>query len=149
MLGELSIEEIEHVLKDNVIGRIGCTDGVKTYVVPITYAYSDGCILGHTTEGLKIELLRKNPECCFEVDQMNSISNWQSVIAWGTFKELEGEEAENALEKIATKLSPLMTSETTHVTRMGPISHKRISTQINNPIVYQIALKVKTGRYER
>ncbi len=149
MLGELSIEEIEQVLTDNVIGRIGCTDGVKTYVVPVTYVYSDGCVLGHTTEGLKIELLRKNPECCFEVDQMKSISNWKSVIAWGTFKELEGVEADKAMESIVTRLSPLMPSETTHVTRMGPISDKRTSTQFNNPIVYQITLKVKTGRYER
>ncbi len=149
MLGELSIEEIEQVLTDNVIGRIGCTDGVKTYVVPVTYVYLDGSIIGHTTEGLKIELLRKNPECCFEVDQMKSISSWKSVIAWGTFKELEGVEAHKAMENIVTRLSPLMPSETTHVTRMGPISDKRTSTQFNNPIVYQITLKVKTGRYER
>jgi uncharacterized protein len=149
MLGELSIEEIEQVLTDNVIGRIGCTDGVKTYVVPVTYVYLEGSIIGHTTEGLKIELLRKNPECCFEVDQMKSISNWKSVIAWGTFKELEGVEADKAMENIVTRLSPLMPSETTNVTRMGPISDKRTSTQFNNPIVYQITLKVKTGRYER
>lgn len=96
MLGELSVAEIEQVLSDNVIGRVGCsTDGLKTYVVPMTYVYDHGCVLGHTTEGLKIELLRKNPECCFEVDQMKSISNWQSVIAWGTFKELKGVEADN------------------------------------------------------
>jgi len=149
MLGALNAEEIEQVLRDNVLGRVGCTDGLKTYVVPMTYVYDDGCVIGHTAEGLKIEILRKNPECCFEVDQMKSISNWQSVIAWGTFKELKGVEADNALEKITNKLLPLMPSETSLVARMGPISDKRTSTQFNNSIVYQITLKVKTGRYER
>lgn len=149
MLGVLNAEEIEQVLRDNVLGRVGCTDGLKAYVVPMTYVYDDGCVIGHTAEGLKIEILRKNPECCFEVDQMKSISNWQSVIAWGTFKELKGVEADNALEKITNKLLPLMPSETSLVARMGPISDKRTSTQFNNSIVYQITLKVKTGRYER
>lgn len=138
------------MLSDNVIGRVGCsTDGLKTYVVPMTYVYDQGCVFGHTTEGLKIELLRKNPECCFEVDQMKSISNWKSVIAWGTFKELKGVEADNAMEKITTKLLPLLPKEPSRASRMGPISDKRSSTQLNNPIVYQIKLKVKTGRYER
>ena len=87
MLGELSKEEIEEVLKSNVIGRIGCTGNGRIYVVPITYVYDDGYVIGHTKEGMKIEFLRENPECCFEVDEMKGISHWQSVIAWGTFEE--------------------------------------------------------------
>jgi len=149
MLGELSKEEIEVVLGNNVIGRIGCAADRKTYVVPVTYVYVDGYVIGHTTDGMKIEILRNNPECCFEVDEMKTISNWQSVIAWGTFEELEGDEANVAMEKLVSKLSPMMPSETSHASRMGPISSSRTSTQTNNPIVYQIYLKEKTGRYER
>jgi len=149
MLGELSKVEIEAVLSNSVIGRIGCLAGQKAYVVPVTYAYVDGYVIGHTTEGMKIEILRKNPECCFEVDEMNTISNWQSVIAWGTFEELKGDEATRAMEKLVSKLSPMMPSETSHASRMGPTSSSRTSTQTSNRIVYQIRLKEKTGRYER
>ena len=39
MLGTLSSEQIEQVLRSEVIGRIGCHASGKTYVVPITYAY--------------------------------------------------------------------------------------------------------------
>ncbi|MBK8290401.1 MAG: pyridoxamine 5'-phosphate oxidase family protein [Flammeovirgaceae bacterium] len=149
MLGELSKEEIEEVLKSNVIGRIGCTGNGRIYVVPITYVYDDGYVIGHTKEGMKIEFLRENPECCFEVDEMKGISHWQSVIAWGTFEELEGEEADQAMEKLVAKLLPLVPSETSHAARMGPTSSRRTSTQGNNPIVYRILLKEKSGRYER
>mgnify|MGYP003476912176 FL=1 len=100
MLGELSNDEIENLLTSNVIGRIGCYANQKMFVVPITYIYDDGCVIGHTIEGLKISILRQNPECCFEVDAMENIANWQSVIAWGTFEELKGEAAEKAQEKL-------------------------------------------------
>ena len=38
--------------------------------------------------GMKIEIMRKNPNVCFEVDEMKSFTNWKSVIAWGEYQEL-------------------------------------------------------------
>ncbi len=149
MLGELSQDEIDVILNTNVIGRIGCCAKEKVYVVPITYVYDGEFIIGHTQEGVKITVLRENPECCFEVDMMESISNWKSVMAWGTFEELKGEEAEKALDKLLTKLEPLMASETSHPQRMGQNPASRTRTQGTNPIIYRIRLKEKTGRFER
>lgn len=149
MLGQLSPEEIEAVLTRNVIGRIGTAAEGKVYVVPVTYVYQNGYVLGHTSEGMKIEFLRNNPECCFEVDEMKSISNWQSVIAWGTFEELQGEIANQVMDTLVAKLAPLVPSETSHATRMGPMPSHRSSTQQGNAIVYRILLREKSGRYER
>jgi nitroimidazol reductase NimA-like FMN-containing flavoprotein (pyridoxamine 5'-phosphate oxidase superfamily) len=149
MLGHLDAEEIETLLNTNVIGRIGCAANSKVYVVPITYVYDAGCILGHTVEGMKIDVLRKNPACCFQVDEIVSISNWKSVIAWGTFQELIGVESDQASEKLVARLAPFMDDEASQVGRMGPISTKRISTQKGSPIIYRIQLTEKTGRYEK
>lgn len=149
MLGQLNREEIEAVLSRNVIGRIGTVSEGKVYVVPITYVYDNGYVIGHTAEGMKIDFLRMNPECCFEVDEMTSISKWQSVIAWGVFEELAGDAATKALDALSEKLMPLVPSETSHGMRMGPMSTHRTSTQFGNAIVYRIFLKEKTGRYER
>lgn len=149
MLGELSTTEIEELLTSNVIGRIGCYANKKMFVVPITYIYDGQHVIGHTIEGLKIKILRENPECCFEVDVMENISNWRSVIAWGTFEELKGTEAEQAQEKLVQTLGPLMPSETSQPERMGPASNKRTLTQGKNPVIYRIRLKEKSGRYEK
>ncbi|MDC1504172.1 pyridoxamine 5'-phosphate oxidase family protein [Winogradskyella sp.] len=86
MLGNLNSRQIEHVLQSLIIGRIGCHADNKTYVVPVTYAYDGTYVYGHTKEGLKIEMMRKNPSVCFEVDVMENMSNWRSVIAWGNLK---------------------------------------------------------------
>lgn len=149
MLGELSSDEVEQVLKSNVIGRIGCAGDNRVYVVPVTYVYENNSVIGHTDEGLKIKLLRENPNCCFEVDEVTNISTWQSVIGWGRFEELTGEEADQALKTIIKKLGPLMPNERDYAARMGPTSSSRTSTQGPNPIVYRIKFTEKTGRYER
>jgi nitroimidazol reductase NimA-like FMN-containing flavoprotein (pyridoxamine 5'-phosphate oxidase superfamily) len=37
MIGKLTDEQIEKVLTENILGRIGCKDCTKFYVVPINY----------------------------------------------------------------------------------------------------------------
>ena len=39
-------------------------------------------------EGKKIEMMRKNPEVCFQVDAIADLLNWESVICWGKFEEI-------------------------------------------------------------
>jgi nitroimidazol reductase NimA-like FMN-containing flavoprotein (pyridoxamine 5'-phosphate oxidase superfamily) len=148
MLGELTKDEIEKILTTHVVGRIGCYARRRVYVVPVAYCYDGKDIIGHTVEGMKMDFLRQNPECCFEVDVLKNLNNWKCVIAWGTFEELQGEVAAEAMQKLFDKLTPLIDSETSHPPRMGPSSPMRSSTFTKNPIVYRIKLKEKTGRYE-
>lgn len=149
MLGELTKDQIEDILKSNVIGRVGCTSPDRMYIVPVTYHYDGEFVIGHTIEGMKINLLRQHPECCFQVDTIKDLKNWRSVIAWGTFEELTGDEAKSALEKLVNRITPLTPGETSHPPRMGPDSSTRMSTFTQNPIIYRIRLKEKTGRYEQ
>jgi hypothetical protein len=67
MLGDLNSKHIEQVLHSLIIGRIGCHADNRTYVVPVTYAYDGTYIYEHTTAGLKIDMMRKNPMGCFDV----------------------------------------------------------------------------------
>lgn len=88
MIGKLTESQIEELLGKQLIGRIGCHANDTTYVVPISYAYKDDNIYALTHEGMKVDLMRKNPQVCFEVDNTLDTSNWQSVITWGTFEEI-------------------------------------------------------------
>ena len=104
MLGTLTSEQIEQVLRTEVIGRIGCHLEGRTYVVPITYAYLDGAVYAHSAEGLKLQMMRMNPAVCFEVDHMDDMANWRSVIATGRFEELHGEAAKLGLQVLLARL---------------------------------------------
>jgi len=80
MIGRLSDIDIETILHNNTVGRLGCTDGNTVYVVPMNYVYNGKYILAHSTEGKKINYMRSHPEVCFEVDEVEDIMNWRSVI---------------------------------------------------------------------
>ncbi len=150
MLGELSPREIEELLQSEVIARLGCHLDGRTYVVPITYAYADGGLLWHSTQGLKLEMLRKNPKVCVQVDHVDNLASWRSVIAWGEFEELKGAAAEHAMAQLRSRFVALTLSET----RVMPSKLRSSEARERGaaaPLapVYRIRLTEKTGRFER
>jgi len=148
MLGELNNEQIDHVLQSQYIGRLGCTAGNEMYVMPVTYAYDGEYIYSNSKVGTKVEIMRKNPTVCFQVDVIDNMANWRSVIIWGDYEEIESEsERKRALNILATKLEPMTTSETLEPRRqtMSPlIVEKELRT-----VAYRIHVRSKTGRYEK
>ena len=148
MLGELNEEQIVHVLTTNVIGRIGCYADEKIYIVPVAYLYEDDCLLGHTIRGMKTRMLEKNPKCCFEVDVMQNMSNWQSVILWGRYEELEGDEAKSAMQILISKLMPVMTGQSNKPAQEVESLHKLEALHLK-ATVYRIKIEEKTGRFEK
>ncbi|MCE9579081.1 MAG: pyridoxamine 5'-phosphate oxidase family protein [Deltaproteobacteria bacterium] len=120
MLGELSAEQIEDVLRTGMVGRIGLHADGRTYVVPVTYVYDGAAVIGHTGVGLKVRMARANPAVCFEVDAFENMANWRSVIAWGRFEELHGAEAGLAMKRLVDRFLPLMTSESAQPLEASP-----------------------------
>ncbi|MBL7857045.1 MAG: pyridoxamine 5'-phosphate oxidase family protein [Cyclobacteriaceae bacterium] len=148
MLGSLNKYQIDNLLRSEVVGRIGCSADGMTYVVPVTYVYDGTAICAHTKEGLKIDLMRKNPTVCFEVDRIKDLANWQSVIAQGTFEELKGKEADEALQSLVNRLHPMTGSETS-IPRHGlERPHSPIDPAIIL-VVFRIKINEATGRYEK
>lgn len=96
---ELTPDEIEEFLGEQLVGRIGCHADGLTYVVPVIYAYADESLHVFTVEGQKVEMMRRNPSVCFEVDEYDADGrgSWRSVIVQGRYEELEGAEAERVL----------------------------------------------------
>src|SRR5437016_957226 len=115
MIGDLSENRIEQVLRTEAVGRIGSHAGERTYVVPISYVYHEGSVYGNSGPGMKIEMMRANPLVCFEVEHIDDLANWQSVILWGTYEELEDEEAEKAMNLLVGRLTPLISEKGGHL----------------------------------
>lgn len=149
MLGDLSTDQIELVLRSEVIGRIGCCVDGEVYVVPVTYVFHKGSIYAHSQEGKKIEMMRKNPRVCFEIDVMENMANWRSVIVWGEYEELTSDKDRNTAMKIITdRLLPMVTSET--VRKSHGFSHPpEVVEKGSRAIVYRIVIRSQTGRYEK
>lgn len=150
MLGELNATMLEDLLKTQLLGRIGCHADGLTYVVPVHYVYEDPYIYAHSGGGLKVALMRKNPEVCFEVDQVADFFNWQSAVCWGTFEELTGvEETQQAMQKLIDRIEPYLSkAEDAHPSHGIADMASEIGTT-KELVLYRIKLTKKTGRFEQ
>ena len=142
MLGELNKKEITDLLESQLIGRLGCHAQGETYIVPVNYVYRNEYIYAHSGNGKKIEMMRKNPNICFQVDQIIDIFTWRSVILWGTYEELSGEERQQAMQGLIYRVMPLTTKPTHEA------SHAISAEYMDNLIVYKIKITFGSGRFE-
>jgi hypothetical protein len=150
MLGELNHTEIEQLLNNQHLGKLGVTDGNMVYIVPVNYVYDGKYIIGHSTEGMKIRLMRQKPDVCFLVENIQEMNQWETVIAWGRFEEItDEEEKQQAMELLWKKMLKLKVGDTAmppHASAERPRERQAGYTSV---VIWRIALNKKTGRFER
>jgi uncharacterized protein len=99
--------EIESIVCEAPVCRIGLCDRDQPYVVPVCFGYREGCLFFHSAhEGRKIDMLRKNPLVCFEVDVPGGLTGtgplcdrgiqYRSVIGFGVAEFLVDPEEKRA-----------------------------------------------------
>jgi nitroimidazol reductase NimA-like FMN-containing flavoprotein (pyridoxamine 5'-phosphate oxidase superfamily) len=110
-------ELIEAILRRATVCRIATCSGGLPYIVPMSFGYESGCLYLHSApEGKKIDILRRNPRVCFEVDVDQELVKsglpcqwgfkYRSVIGFGRAVFLEEpEEKERALNLIVKRYS--------------------------------------------
>jgi nitroimidazol reductase NimA-like FMN-containing flavoprotein (pyridoxamine 5'-phosphate oxidase superfamily) len=108
---------IEAVIRKSLVCRLGLSEGDTPYVVPVCFGYQDGTIYVHgSLKGKKVDMLRKNPNVCFEFDinakivEAESACDWsinyQSVIGFGKASLVtDPDEKRKALEVIMRQYS--------------------------------------------
>lgn len=148
MTGALVNAQIDQILQTERLGRIGCYSNGKVYVVPTTFAFDGKYIYGHSREGLKVEMMRRNPNVCFEVDVMEDMGNWKSVIVQGVYQELMGPAGKEALELFMERLE-LNTARDKSVYSHGIVQFHHDQQSVLKTVVYRILILEKTGRYEK
>jgi len=87
-INEMTAEECGTLLERACVGRLGCSFENQPYVVPIYFAYDSDYLYVFSTVGQKIKYMRCNPKVCVQADEMQSESEWMSVIVNGDYEEL-------------------------------------------------------------
>ena len=92
---EISDESaIKSIIERAKVCRLGMVDGKRPYIVPLCFGYRDNALYFHGASiGKKIDIIRKNPNVCFEFDlitepmESENACDWsmryQSVIGFG------------------------------------------------------------------
>jgi uncharacterized protein len=74
---------VEDILRRATVCRLAMCDGYVPYVVPLCYGYKDWTLYIHCArEGRKLDILRQNPNVCFEVEVDCEVKKGQSACKW-------------------------------------------------------------------
>lgn len=94
---DLHEDDVRSILSRNNVGRVAFVHGGEVEIRPLHYVHRKGRIYGRT--GPSATLLDAEPvasRVAFEVDEIESVFQWKSVIVKGTMRPLipEGDDAE-------------------------------------------------------
>jgi nitroimidazol reductase NimA-like FMN-containing flavoprotein (pyridoxamine 5'-phosphate oxidase superfamily) len=112
----------------------------------VSYVFSGTHIYALSGEGMKLRMMRENPRVCFEVEQVKRWYDWRTAIVWGTFEELDGQEAERAYRLIHAHLTPLIEFESR--SRAGDVSPPGVAA-VKQFVLYRIHVEERSGRFEK
>ena len=140
MISELSRAEIDELLREQVVGRIGCHTGGLTYVVPVIYACDGDGLYVASIEGKKARMMRENPSVCFEVDEYDGAGSWRSAIVQGVYEELDGTDAQAALALLADRFG--------RANEEG-LPRRRHGAEGTRTVCFRIRIREVTGRAVR
>lgn len=103
------LKEIEKFLRESNVCRLAMVDGDKPYMVPLNFGYQDGCLFFHSAkEGRKIDVIQKNPNVCFEVDQLIKLKKAKAACDWGAeYKSVIGSGRAQLLDNLDEKIAAL------------------------------------------
>jgi nitroimidazol reductase NimA-like FMN-containing flavoprotein (pyridoxamine 5'-phosphate oxidase superfamily) len=135
MIGLMTDDEVEAMIRRHRIGRIACAVNDRPYVVPITYAYDGDCVYAYSGLGRKIDVMREQPLVCFEVDEVDGDASWRCVIAEGVYEELVDEGARRAA-----------------LARLSSGDAQVVPRSLNGAgrlVVFRLRLTERSGRFER
>ena len=72
------------LLRRNAVGRIAFSFRDRVDITPIHYVHSGGWLFARTSHGAKMTIMRHSPWVAFEVDEVDTLFDWRSVVVHGT-----------------------------------------------------------------
>jgi len=138
----LEKSEVLKIIERGSLGHLGCFSDKDVYVVPITYAFENPYIYSHSKDGKKISMMRGNPYACIEIEEIKSMFDWRSAIAWGVYEELHNDEAVTAMRLLIKKI--------TQKIKDGSASDLELDFEamFEDAVIYRIRIDKLSGRYE-
>lgn len=103
----LSEAAVNALLARSRLGRMAYVDGRLVDIRPLAYVRDGGWIFGRMALGTKVEALLHHPWVAFQVDEIRSPWDWESVVIRGPVHFLDEEAGEEARRLRARALAAL------------------------------------------
>ncbi|TXD48660.1 pyridoxamine 5'-phosphate oxidase family protein [Polaribacter sp. IC073] len=147
MIKALSTAEKKNILNTNYIGDLGYIFKNEPIITPITYYYNEqqNSITCHLSNSQEINALRKKKKVSLCVSNINSISDWKSVLVQGTYHEHSGSGAKSMLHQFSLGVKNILkNSEQRYLDFINQFSNKIDENDI--PVIFTIEIEDITGK---
>jgi len=136
--------EIIKIIRSSQVCRLGLSDDNKPYIVPLCFGYKENTLYFHSAqEGKKVEIIKKNPNICFEFDHDSKVVQAEKPCSWGVkYQSIIGFGRAQILESLDEKRNALNII-------MGQYSsenHEFQDSAINKTFVFKVKITEITGK---
>ncbi len=92
-LSSLPEDECLRLLARGHFGRVGLVDGDRPVILPVNYAFDQGCVVFQSTQGSKLEAAIAGRSVAFEIDAVDPMYHGGfSVLVYGRASVVEDED---------------------------------------------------------
>ena len=147
MITSLDQKACANLLGQNYIGQLAYIYNDAPYVVPITYFYdkTKNHVICYSGTGHKLNAMRKHTTVTLSVSEVLASHLWKSVMAHGSFEEVQGSDAKAYLHQFSIGIKDIiMQQERKDLDYISEFSSKIYNDDI--PIVFLIKVDHMTGR---
>jgi len=147
MFKNLEKKEIDYILENHYIGQLGYIFNNKPFVIPITYFFDKqrNVIICYSGDGHKMNAMRKNNAVSLQVSDIDSVSDWRSVLVHGTFELHYGSDAKAYLHQFSLGIKDIiLEKEHSKANFISDFSSKIYKDNV--PSVFIIKIENITGK---
>ena len=83
-IGDMPADDCLALVRRHHVGRMAYCFHDRVDITPLHYVYADGWLFARTSHGHKMEVLAHAPWVAFEVDEIDGVFDWRSVVVHGT-----------------------------------------------------------------
>lgn len=114
LIHEMTEADCLNTLAHRRFGRLACSYKNQPYIVPLYFVYENLYLYGFTTPGQKVEWMRSNPLVCVELDDVVNVTEWMSIIIFGSNEELSETQEDNQHTNLRRPANSLDAGRTPH-----------------------------------
>ena len=133
---ELTRAQCNEILARNYVGRVAFSYHDHVDIEPIHFVYAEGWIYGRTAHGTKLRTLAHNRWLAFEVDEVDALFDWRSVVVKGALYVLEPDGDQHTTYALAAA----------HLRRFVPDALSEDDPTPDRTVVFRIHADQVTGR---
>jgi len=147
MITSLNQHDCSKLLGQNYLGNLAYIYNDEPFVIPITYFYNakENFLICYSGLGHKIKAMRKKTRVSIAVSEIFAANLWSSVLAHGTYTEVNGTDAKAYLHQFSIGIKEIILKrEHKDLDYISEFSSKIYHGEI--PIVFIISINAMTGR---